>query len=144
MGGGEEERPGPYLPTKQSLSGSQGATKALGVVLCLPAVRLTTKLDNVLGKAPHPPQPPHSGFVPMRRHSSLSSSTVRYQSVWLGSQPGGGRTRARLPAKDMGQWPGRVNTRSRPTRGRQAPATVHQQHCPEAGRASSSAGSLWL
>lgn len=55
MGGGEEECPGRDLPTKQSRLGSQGATKARGLVLCLPASVLSTKLDNVLGKAPHPP-----------------------------------------------------------------------------------------
>lgn len=91
MGGGEEECPGRDLPTKQSRLKSQGATKARGLVLCLPASILSTKLDNVdnvLGEAPHPPQPSHSGFVPMRRHSNLSISLACYQSVWLGFQPG--------------------------------------------------------
>lgn len=87
MGGGEEECPGRYLPTKQSRLRSQGATKARGLVLCLAASVLTTKLDNVPGKAPHPPKPPHSGFVPTRRHSNLSIRLACYQSVWLSFQP---------------------------------------------------------
>lgn len=87
MGGGEEECLGRYLPTKQPRLGSQGATKARGLVLCLPASVLTTKLGNVLGKAPHPPQPPHSGFVPTRRHSNLSVSLACYQSVCVAGLP---------------------------------------------------------
>lgn len=79
--------PGRYLPTKQSRLRSQGATKARGLVLCLPASVLTTKLDNVPGKAPHPPKPPHSGFVPTRRHSNLSIRLACYQSVCLSFQP---------------------------------------------------------
>lgn len=47
--------------------GDQGARTC--PVSVSPASVLATKLDNVLGKAPHPPQPPHSGFVPRRRHS---------------------------------------------------------------------------
>lgn len=62
--------------------------KARGLVLCLPASVLAAKLDSVLGKAPHPSQPPHSGFVPKRKHSNLSVSLACYQSVWLGFQPG--------------------------------------------------------